>query len=98
MEKSCEICYYRALKICGKCNNHSEFAPICDCCEYDEGMYELDGRIFCSDCISKHLNIDRVEISSYEFYFNNEYYGNDNDNEIDILQNINKNVKELEYW
>lgn len=97
MEKSCKRCYwyddYREECLEDGCVSYLKFTPKCCDCDYQIARYEIEGGLYCEDCILDVLGIEVGVKHVTEYFICDDYIGNDEDEIFDIVKSVNKSVK-----
>jgi len=97
MEKSCKSCYwyddYREECLEDECIDYSKFTPKCCDCDCEIAKYDINGDLYCEDCVLDVLGIEIGVRHITEYFIHDEYIGNDEDDVFDIIKSVNKSVK-----
>lgn len=97
MEKSCKRCYwyddYKEECLEDGCIDYSKFTPKCCDCDYQIAEYEIEGDLYCEDCILDVLGIEIGVKHVTEYFICDEYIGNDEDEISDIIKSVNKFIR-----
>lgn len=97
-EEMCKKCYWTGTRQCNWCNDFSEFDAYCNECDLEMAEFELEGKLYCPDCMLKELGIERRETISHDYYDKNGDYlgGEDEYTDSEIISKANDNVRCLD--